>query len=885
MLCGVSFGQEGAAGEAEVGFQQYYLAMQSQRVSNISGLTLNYRQAIPDVGVLSVGFSPALSNNSFRTGDDFVRLSDLPWKGQYWRIGVGDFRVSSAVVPMSFANIYLPQIAGRGISVEASHGGRTLGFFYGSGTLTNTPRVVLLLAIPQTIAGFYARQAVGSRLVLGARYMHFSNDLAALRKTPYIGSQTLNLTSASVLSADASYKIAKPLVLFAETEWSAADMEKPAASTRSVPFSVIAGPVLDTPALTVRANYILESSSYFPLIGYYLGDRRGPFGEFRVRPVKRIEVYGSASRYENNVARDVTLPTFRSLTESAGATVRLPGDINLLGQLTLLDLDTRQNGASSWQRATNRQRSVMLTRSIHGHSLRLTARDFVLQSAIGPQRQRSESIEDIFHAKRLIFGGGIKLQHFDATDSRTSLYYHGLAQVQIKRLALHADVESGKDLQNRTLFATNAIGTTIVGASVSLNREWTFEAEAYRNYLTTELNPQSIFVLQGQGVSLPGTLATLNQWSLYFSVTRRLHWGSAGRSVDLMRSEVRQTSLKGSVDGFVREEEGRGDLGVEGIVVMLDQGRSVTSDSAGHFHFAEVPEGVHRIGLSMEELLADFDPGPHKEGAVAVAPGKAARADLEVIRLATIHGQLNGPQDASLDTVVIRLAGSGRYTTPDAKGNFNFYNVRQGRYTVAIDEKTLPQYAALTSPATVEVAVNSATPAAVRFQFEIRLPDKPVRRIVIKQAEAVSTPPLPRVEAQPPLEAAQKPSTPPVAPEKHAAVEVQTIQSHATAGTPRVLQAVQAGRGFTQQGQYAKALIQLTEALRLDPDYAQAYNARGFVYYLQRNYGAAVDDFNAAIRLNPNYANAYELRGLARKATGDPAGGKTDRDRAAQLSR
>ena len=57
-----------------------------------------------------------------------------------------------------------------------------------------------------------------------------------------------------------------------------------------------------------RANYTFENSSYFPLLGYYLGDRAGPYVEVKFDPISRLEIYGSASEYENNVAKDPTLP-------------------------------------------------------------------------------------------------------------------------------------------------------------------------------------------------------------------------------------------------------------------------------------------------------------------------------------------------------------------------------------------------------------------------------------------------------------------------------------------------------------------------------------------------------------------------------------------------
>ena len=58
-------------GQADIGFQQYYLSMGSQRVTNVSGLAIGYRQVIPNIGLLSASLSPALDNARFRTGRRF----------------------------------------------------------------------------------------------------------------------------------------------------------------------------------------------------------------------------------------------------------------------------------------------------------------------------------------------------------------------------------------------------------------------------------------------------------------------------------------------------------------------------------------------------------------------------------------------------------------------------------------------------------------------------------------------------------------------------------------------------------------------------------------------------------------------------------------------
>jgi hypothetical protein len=895
-LAGVVRAQE-SAGQATIGLQQYYWTFGQQPVANILGLTLNYDQFIPNVGLLSASFVPALSSDRFRTGEDYLRLKGLPWEGQYWTFSAGDFHVPGQLLAVPFSNVFIPDIAGRGGWIEATHGGRTFGFFYGTGTISNTPKVVLRLSTPQTLSGFYFRQQIGDRLLLGVRVMRFANDLTALQKMSNILPQT-NIKSATTASLDALYTLAGPLKLYGEATWSMARLDGPQFATRDVPVSFLAGPSYDTQPLTIRANYVFQNASYFPVLGTYLGDRAGPFGEVTYRPSKRLEIFGSVSEYRNNIAEDPTLPTFRSATASAGASVQLPGSISLNTQILFLDLSTQANRASDWSKSKNQQELAMLNRTFGRHNLQFTGREYRQLSTHGSQRETSGEIADNFHIRRLTLSAGVRLQRQLAGDSRTSLFYRGAAQFTIRRFSVYGNFETGNDLQNKTLFALNTVSTTSLGASMTMGKNWEFQCEAYRNNLITTLNPQSIFVLQGQGVFIPGTLAALNQWSMYSRISRNFHWGKGGTMGDLRRSTLVIAPLMGSLDGFVMERLTEGNRPAEGVSVSLDRNRTVVTDAEGRFHFPEVPEGSHNVALALRELPADFDPGAVKETTVAVYPSKLARGDLDVIRLAFIQGKVTGPPDVPVEDIVIRIEATGRYTTPDSEGNFYFYNLREGDYNLMLDEKSLPEYGVTAKPDHVSVAVRlGQQPQPIGFRFEVHKPAKPVRNVLERTAEAQ---PLQR-EPKPPVDVAVEPlpPRPSSAPKVRTPLPVRAtplppaaVKDRTPAG-PNQSPAVPAdapkhnliGRQLTQAGDYRGAIAEFNAALRIAPGFALAYNARGYAWFLLHNYAAALDDLNEAIRLNPKYANAYQIRGLAKKAAGDLSAAVADLRLAKELAR
>lgn len=58
---------------------------------------------------------------------------------------------------------------------------------------------------------------------------------------------------------------------------------------------------------------------------------------------------------------------------------------------------------------------------------------------------------------------------------------------------------------------------------------------------------------------------------------------------------------------------------------------------------------------------------------------------------------------------------------------------------------------------------------------------------------------------------------------------------------------------------------------------------RAAIYAAQKDYVHAIDDYTAAIRLNPNFAEAYYNRGLTRIFAGNTAEGLSDLSKAGEL--
>ncbi|MFN7412359.1 MAG: tetratricopeptide repeat-containing serine protease family protein [Dolichospermum sp.] len=80
------------------------------------------------------------------------------------------------------------------------------------------------------------------------------------------------------------------------------------------------------------------------------------------------------------------------------------------------------------------------------------------------------------------------------------------------------------------------------------------------------------------------------------------------------------------------------------------------------------------------------------------------------------------------------------------------------------------------------------------------------------------------------------------------------------------------------------AIDNYNQAIKINPNLAQAYNNRGLTKYELGDKQGAIDDYNQAIKINPNYAQAYTNRGNAKSELGDKQGAIDDYNQAIKIN-
>ena len=321
------------------------------------------------------------------------------------------------------------------------------------------------------------------------------------------------------------------------------------------------------------------------------------------------------------------------------------------------------------------------------------------------------------------------------------------------------------------------------------------------------------------------------------------------------------SSLSGLI-GKVTNDAGQGVMGVIANIRNKDKHWNETTDGEGSFSLRQLPEGEYDVEIDEASVPAGYLTSELAAMTVKVGASTPGNAAFSVRALRSIGGRVltfdqAAGKEVPLEGRTVTLKETGKTSTSDIAGQYLFRGLPAGSYTIAVKTES--------GEVTKSVKLPSSPLTLTNIDLQIagsaRAPVAPV----------YVPPPVPLPAPTPPTKPTPLPEPEPVAKPKAPA---EAASQHASVGRQKL-----------GEGRYQEAIAELSEAIRLAPGDASAYNARGFAWYKLHAFNRALQDLDKAIQLDETYVAAYHTRGLVRKAAGDLSKSEEDFRRAAMVSR
>jgi predicted porin len=652
-------------------------------------------QNMPNVGKLFLWLDWINGENDDKInklGRGYLALRDFRYNGFIFNGFVGDSTLIFTNLPEKFSNAIYPDIYFRGFQADLLSKWGMVEVFGGKvarleGLLGKTYDVT-----DEVFYGFKGSFRPIPRLLLGTGFIRTQDEVDSADKPA--------TKNNNIFLFDSEMEVLKWMRW--QTEFRLSDFKGEPGTESQSDYLLRFGPMIKSENFKLEANYRRIGTDYrfVNQATQVEMNQEGFFLLTEYRPWKELTLFGNADRYNDNVSNEPDRNTTQNTRGLIGLSFFSPKYPSFYLTFDMTDRKTRFDFPSPVDNLTTTLYSeVRYQYKDFNPYVRYRWVDY--KDKVTPVNENIENditlgIRKNFKQGSIVYieGESDQKKYSDGgkeTDlsGKIGFNYYFSTNLSCWGEAIYSKLKDREEDSKRD---------RIEGA-LGLSAQLPWDIQVYGDIRYDKiLNPQKED-LKSQGIQ-----ANLR-------VTKKFNWGKREKIAGLKPGI--ETKGYGTVEGVVFNDinrngvQDKGEEGVKGITIRLEDGSTAKTDEKGYYQFSRVEVGGHLVTLDVRRIPADYSTISPEKMKVEVKLRETGRVNFQLIAAGRIEGRViddknaNGksdPGEKGIPDVLVFLQPGDNNSYTDEDGKFLFENIIPGEYRLKLDPVTLPEDSVFTSP-------------------------------------------------------------------------------------------------------------------------------------------------------------------------------------------
>jgi hypothetical protein len=656
---------------------------------------LDLWQTVPNIGRLMLYLDWTDSKNAEhenKLGTGYLALEGFRYNDFLLNGLAGDSFIPFTNFGDRFANVVYPDIYFRGGRADLFSPQGEVHFFGGKvATLTGLLGNIYDTT-DETLYGFKGGYRITPNLLLGTGFIRTEDEVGPAGR-PVTESNNIFLLDAEWQT----FSWMKWLAEFRQSNFEGA----PGVEDHK-DYAWLVGPILRGRAFKFEANYRRVGTYFHSVSEATQGfrDQEGLFLLGEYRPSMEVTLFGNFDRYHNNVSDQSDRNTLDTTHPLIGFSFFNPKYPSLFLTYDVIDQKTR----SSIPNPIDNQTATLSSEIRYQYRdwnpyfryRRVDYQDEVSRASEYVQNVGTLGLRKDLWAGTFIYGEGEvdrKKYEDHGEDSRVS------GKLGVNVFTSSAFSCWGEVIYSQLKERTEDTRRDRIDGAIGMDWQLPWDMRIYAD------------VRYVRNFDLPRDTLKSENFQVTFQIGKKFGWGMPERTAGLKFGE--ETRGFGTVEGYVFNDinrngsQDKGEEGVKGVTLLLEDRSTVVTDENGYYQFPRVEVGGHMVTLDTRRIPAEYSIISPQSERIDVRLRQSVKVNFELIAVGRIEGRvindanLNGkldPSEKGVPDVLLVVEPGDNNTYTDEEGKFILENILPGKYRMRLDPVTLPEGATSTTP-------------------------------------------------------------------------------------------------------------------------------------------------------------------------------------------